>query len=153
MTAAEAAAREAGLSDAGGSGHEPGSWKHVDSHARGIVEFLEEVGRFLRSEDGTLFYFRCADQSVYPVSAKPGTKFPRFVAKLYRLNSRHPDTQEILEHVAEHVRVRASLIYVAVDAGTERAWSVPLKFPAAKKKMTRTDARRGVYVRKGTRLL
>jgi hypothetical protein len=135
MTAAEAAAREADISDFVGDGHEPGSWRRVDSDARGKVEILEEVGRFLRSEDGALFYFRCADQSVYSVSAQPGTRFARFVAKLFRLNSRHPDTEEIIEHVAEHVRDsdRAALIHVVVNAGTEREWRAPFRLAKKKK--------------------
>jgi hypothetical protein len=102
------------------------------SGASDIRFHLEQTGRFARSEDGSVFYFRYRTRAWYLVTSKPGSPFSVFVSTLLHLDSRSKATQAALDHLRESLRLRATLMYVELT--TDDGETVRAPFKLTKKK-------------------
>jgi hypothetical protein len=102
--------------------------------AEALHFYLEQVGQFARSDDGTIFYFRYRTREWYVVTSKPGSPFSVFVSTWLRLNSRSRDTQAALDHLREDLRFRTALMHVELTTADGETFREPFKIARKKKK-------------------
>jgi len=124
---------------------------YPETAARLLYEHLSEVGQFVRTGDGKVFFIRYANRQWYRVTSKPCSPFAMFVAVLFGRNSRKRKTIEMLDHMTQHLRDQTRLAYVELESADGDTWREPLHFAAKKKRGLTKKTRRATRAHRGYR--